>query len=495
MRPLILLLSISMLAFAAQTPNVVLILADDLGYGDPQIYNPSSKIPTPHIDRLASQGMRFTDAHSPSSVCTPTRYGILTGRFAWRSWMKKGVLGPYGSPLIEEDRLTLAKMLKQRGYRTACIGKWHLGWKWTTTAGTLVPAESLRFSDAEIDLITPPFDGPRAAGFDYYFGTDVPNYPPYMFLENESYVGPPAVDPKPKDVYGNPGRMQEGWQLERILPELTRRAVHFIEGAVDEPFFLYVPLTAPHTPIVPSRPWHGKSDAGDYGDLVAEVDGTVGAVMAALERSGTADNTLLIMTSDNGSPARAGDPHLRNADWARTGALLRLFGHNPAGDWRGMKADAWEGGHRVPFLVRWPGRIESGSTNDALICHSDIMATIAAVMGDDLPASAAEDSFNILPLLLGEAEAVEGRAALIHHSQHGMFAIRQGDWKLILGLGSGGFSQPRVIEPTPSGPQGQLYNLAADPAEKNNLWSQHPDIVQRLAAQLDQYKASGRTRP
>lgn len=479
----------------ARAPNVVLILADDLGYGDPRCYNPRSKIPTPHMDRLSAEGMRFTDAHSPSSVCTPTRYGILTGRFAWRTRLKSGVLRPYDWPLIEEDRLTLAKLLREAGYRTACIGKWHLGWKWTRQDGQTEPWDVGSLTDSEVDLTRPPKDGPRAAGFDYYFGTDVPNYPPYLFIENESFVGPPPDRSKPDDMFGDPGRMQDGWKLERILPELTRRAVRFIEESAGKPFFLYLSLTAPHTPIVPSTPWQGKTEAGDYGDLVAEVDGAVGAVMEALERTGTASETLLVMTSDNGSPARAGDPHLRNADWARTRAVLRLFGHNPSAGWRGIKADVWEGGHRVPLLARWPGKIAAGSESGALVCLTDILATVAAATDRELPRDAAEDSFNLLPVLTGEAGETAGRAALVHHSHRGLFAIRQGDWKLIAGLGSGGFTQPALVTPKPGAPEGQLYNLAADPAESNNLWRQRPEIVKRLAARLAEYTASGQSRP
>ncbi len=483
---------------APSNPNIVLVLADDLGYGDPQCYNPESKIPTPNMDRLAAQGMRFTDAHSPSSVCTPTRYGILTGRFAWRTWLKRGVLGPYGAPLIERGRLTLAKMLKERGYATGCIGKWHLGWNWTRKAGGFVPPETRGTKDEEIDLTKPPVNGPRMAGFDYYFGTDVPNYPPYIFIEDEHFVGPPPVKPKPENMFGNPGRMQAGWRLEQILPTLTRKAVEFIEQHAGKgPFFLYLPLTAPHTPIVPSRPWQGKSRAGDYGDLVAEVDGTLGAVMAALERTGAAGNTVLIMTSDNGSPARAGDPFIRNPEWAKTGAVVRMFGHNPSDGWRGMKGDAWEGGHRIPFIVRWPGKVPAGTTNNSLICLVDLMATIAAAIGRQLPASAAEDSFNFLPAWRGAKDYNPGRAALIHHSFRGMFAVRQGEWKLILGRGSGGFSKPATIDPAklkPGEPRGQLYDLAADPAERHNVWSQWRKIVKKLTALLTEYQQTGTSR-
>lgn len=485
---------------AASKPNIIFILADDLGIGDPQCYNPASKIPTPHIDQLASEGIRFTDAHSPSSVCSPTRYGILTGRFAWRTGLDRGVLVPYDWPLIEPDRLTVAKMLKQEGYRTGCIGKWHLGMKWALNDGRTGPWARGAVKDEEVDLTKPVTGGPLAAGFDYYFGVDVPNYPPYIFIEGEQLLGPVPDRPKPDNMFGNPGRMQEGWRLERILPMLTRKAVEFIEDRAgsEAPFFLYLPLTAPHTPIVPSKPFQGNSRAGDYGDLVAEVDGTVGAVMAALERLDLAGNTLLIVTSDNGSPARAGDPHIRDADWAATGAVTRLFGHHPSGDYRGMKADVWEGGHRVPFLARWPGKIPAAATSSALICLSDFMATAASILGYRLPENAAGDSFNILPLLLGDAGFRPNRAAVIHHSLNGAFCVRQGRWKLILTLGSGGFSKPRTVDPAtlkPGDPRGQLYDLAADPSERHNLWKERQDIVRRLTQQLGDYQRNGRSRP
>ena len=480
----------------APKPNIVLILADDLGFGDPRVYNPESKIPTPNIDRLAAEGMRFTDAHSPSSVCTPTRYGILAGRYAWRTRLRRGVLGPYGAPLIEADRLTLAKMLQQQGYRTACIGKWHLGWEWILRDGRPIERDSNSNADADIDLTKPPTSGPKAAGFDYYFGTDVPNYPPYIFIENESFFGPPPVLPKPGEMYGNPGRMQAGWKLERILPTLQEKAVAYIEQQAGRgPFFLYFPLTAPHTPIVPSAAWQGTSEAGDYGDLVAEVDGVVGAVMDALERTGTAENTLLIVTSDNGSPARAGDPHLRSPDWARPGAVVRLFNHHPSNGWRGMKGDVWEGGHRVPLLVRWPGRIEPGTVNRRLACLADIMATVAAVTGYNLAPDDAPDSVNLLPLLRGGEQAGPLRAAVVHHSLTGVFCVRRDNWKLIAGLGSGGFTKPRKVDPQPGGPEGQLYDLAADPTEQHNLWLERPAVVAELTAALEAWKAAGHTRP
>jgi len=481
-------------ASAAERPvNVVVVLADDLGFGDPQCYRAESKIVTPHIDRLASQGMRFTDAHTPAAVCTPTRYALLTGRFAWRTRMKSGVLGPYSAPLIEPDRLTLAGMLKAHGYRTACIGKWHLGMQWATKQPDvqLPPLWNRRFDQSQIDLAGPITAGPLTAGFDAYFGTAVPNFPPYCFIENDRVLGAVPDRPKPNDMYGNAGLMQEGWDLHRILPSLKQRAETFVRQAADDerPFFLYLPLTAPHTPIVPNRQFLGRSRAGDYGDLVSEVDDVLGGVMTALAETGVADNTLLIFTSDNGSPARAGDPHLRGANWAQTNAVLRMFDHNPNAPWRGMKADIYEGGHRVPHVVRWPGTVRPGSLNDQTVCLVDWMATVAAIVGHTLPSDAAEDSFNLLPTLRDPRQSV--RDDLVHHSGGGMFAIRRGPWKLIAGRGSGGWTR---VKAAANDPPGQLYNLDEDPTEQHNVHAQHPEVVEQLTARLRQYQQQGRSR-
>lgn len=487
---------------APARPNIVFILADDLGHGDPRCYNERSRIPTPSIDRLARQGMRFTDAHSPSSVCTPTRYALLTGRYAWRSRLKRGVLWTYGMPLIEPGRLTVAELLRRHGYTTGCIGKWHLGMAWARRDGKNTPANANRLDDAVIDLSRPIRAGPLTAGFDHYFGTDVPNFPPYCFIENDRIVGPEPTRPKPENVFGSPGRMQAGWKLEAILPALTERAVEFIKrhsaSEPRRPFFLYFPLTAPHTPIVPAAPYRGKSQAGDYGDLVHQVDATVGAVMAALDGAGVADETLLIFTSDNGSPARAGDPHIRNREWAATGAVIRMFGHEPNRPWRGMKSDAWEGGHRVPFIVRWPGRVKPGTVNDSLISHVDFLATVAAALEVSLPPGSAEDSYNQLPTLTGTAAGRPIRQDLIHHSGNGLFAIRQGRWKLITGRGSGGFTRPARIPPEklkPGEPRGQLYDLRDDRGEKKNLHGERPEVVRRLTELLDHQRKKGRSRP
>ncbi len=488
----LLVLAVAGLAHAAERPNVVFILADDLGYGDPGCYNPESKIPTPNIDRLASQGMRFTDAHSASSVCTPTRYAFLTGRYCWRTRLKKYVLSIYGMPLLEPERVTLPEMLKAHGYATTAIGKWHLGMKWQRNDGRESPADANHVPDKVIDLGKPVLNGPCDHGFDSYFGTDVPNYPPYCFIQNDRVLGPVPDRPKPKTMFGTPGRMQKGWKLERILPTLGQQAADTIRRhaaeSEDKPFFLYLPLTAPHTPIVPNKAFHGKSQATLYGDFVAEVDSVVGDVLKTLDETGLAASTIVVFTSDNGSPGRNG----RNA-CGPTGSCFRQSGHNPSGPWRGRKGDIHEGGHRVPLIVRWPGNVRPGSASDELICLGDFYATLAAMLGHKLPNDAGEDSFNMLPILLGKSLPGPVRHSIVHHSHHGMFAIRSGPWKLILGQGTGSnFTKDRI---PPNAPKGQLYNLEDDPKEQKNLYRERPDVVERLSKMLDEQIESGRTRP
>ncbi len=478
-----------------RTPNIVIILADDLGYGDPGCYNGQSKIPTPHIDRLASEGLRFTDAHTPSSVCTPTRYGLLTGRYCWRTKLKRSVLWPWDPPLIAADRLTLPTMLKQHGYHTACVGKWHLGWDWPLKngryisdefTGHTIPRDNRQSFARRIDFQKPTRGGPTERGFDLYFGDDVPNFPPYCFIADNRTVGIPSVE-KPKGMFGHPGPALPGWDLSLVMPTLTQRAVQYIEQRgkkPGEPFFLYMPLTAPHTPIAPSPHFIGKSKAGWYGDFVHEVDWTVGQVLSSLKRTGLADNTLVIFTSDNGSPQRNG------VNMNGPTGSVKKYGHDPSRPWRGMKSDIWEAGHRVPFIARWPKHVPAGETSNEPIVLTDLMRTIGRLVGHKLPNTAAEDSFDVLPALLGKESATPIRDHLIHHSGGGLFAIRQGNWKLILGKGSGGFTR---YKPPKDAPDGQLYNLADDPGEKQNLYLKQPKIVKRLSALLERYKKQGHT--
>jgi arylsulfatase A-like enzyme len=476
---------------AAAHPNIVFILADDLGYGDPGCYNPESKIPTPSIDRLAAEGVRFTDAHSPSSVCTPTRYALLTGRYAWRSRLKRGVLAPWGETLIEPGRLTVGELLRRQGYRTDCIGKWHLGWKWPTKDGAPPKSGPDRLSN--VDFTKPVTEGPTTRGFDSYFGTDVPNYPPYCFIENDRAVGVPDAPSTPE--FNRPGPMLPGWKWVDILPELTRRSVKSIEDAARaeprRPFFLYLALTSPHFPVVPAPEFKGRSRAGDYGDFVAQTDEAVGQVVDALAKAGVARDTLVIFTSDNG-PEITGEVKVGAYD------RLRQYGHASMGRLRGAKRDLWEGGHRVPFVARWPGRVKPGTTSDETVCHVDFLATVAALLGAKLPEDAGEDSFSLLPALLGERSDRPIRESTVHHSASGRFAIRKGDWVLIDHKTGDDNREPEWFSRergyAPHDQPGELYDLRRDPAQRENLYGKHPDRVSDLKGLLDRHKAAGRSR-
>ena len=454
-------------------PNIVFILADDLGYGDLQCYNPLSKVPTPHIDRLAGEGRRFTDAHSPSGVCTPTRYGVLTGRYAWRSRLHSGVLWGFSPNLIDTSRTTVASLLQSHGYATAGIGKWHLG---------LGEAEQTDYSQ-------PLRPGPIDHGFDYYFGIPASlDMEPYVFFENDHVIELPS-----DSIEGSTMRRDDGGGFWRagpiapsfrhidVLPVLAEKAVEYFEQHhathPDVPFFLYVPLSAPHTPWLPTEAFAGVSQAGPYGDFVAQVDWTVGQIIATLDRLKLNKETLLFVTSDNG------------AHWLQSD--IDRYDHRANGMLRGQKADIWEGGHRVPFIVRWPGHIEAGTESDEITTHTDFLATIAAVIGAELKDGTAEDSYNILPALLGQPLDQPIREATVHHSSRGVFAIRRGPWKYIDGLGSGGFTEPIMIEPHPGAPAGQLYDLEEDLGERVNLYDEYPEIVSQLDGMLEAYKKQG----
>ncbi len=452
-------------------PNIVFILADDMGYGDPGCYG-SKKIPTPNMDALAADGMRFTDAHSGSAVCTPTRYGIMTGRYCWRTRLKRSVLLGYSEPLIEEGRLTVASLLKQNGYHTACVGKWHLGLEWklrNPPAGT---------EESNIDFPAPVKRGPQSYGFDEFFGISASlDMPPYIYIDGDRVVGEPTGYMERQGLV-RAGVREPGFRMVDVLPALTRKAVEYIDSRgrdPSRPFFLYFPLTSPHTPVVPAEEFRGKSGAGDYGDFVVQTDWTLGEIMKALARNEFAQNTLLIMTSDNGS----------------TNPVMTQFDHRPNGPWRGRKSDAWDGGHREPFIARWPAKIKAGTVNPELICLGDLMATCAEIVGAKLPRNAGEDSYSILPALLGTTGGTPIREAVIHHSIEGTFAVRQGPWKLVIGRGSGGWSSKGL----PEDPEGQLYNLENDPGEMDNQYTQRPEMVRRLTQLLDRYKKKGRSSP
>ena len=487
-------------------PNIIFILADDMGYGDMGCNNPDSKIPTPNLDRLAEQGMRFTDAHAGSSICTPSRYSILTGRYAWRSRLKRGIVWEWDGPLIERGRPTVASMLRDQGYRTACLGKWHLGWDWPTLDGTH-PNEALPFGERDrekrwdfglenIDYTKRMTGGPLDCGFDSYFGVDVPNFAPYTWFEDDHLTDMPTEE-KPTDMYGNPGKAKAGWDLEQMIPEFTRRAVELItahsaaqQGHEPTPYFLYFPLTSPHSPIVPNEQFRGTSGAGNYGDFVCEVDWVVGQVVDALERTGTRDNTLLIFTSDNGPEDRTPDDE---------GVYERARQRHHYSNWhlRGVKRDAWEGGHRVPFVASWPDMVPPGSRCDQLIGLGDLMATCAEMIGVELPEGAGQDSVSMLPLLRGRTDTpVRGFA--IHHSGSGKFAVRKGHWVFIdAPSGDDGNREPDWLKSergyTPHEFPGELFDLRDDISERRNLYAEHPEVVSELSGILRRERTDGGT--
>lgn len=485
---------------AKARPNIVFILSDDLGYGDIGAYKQKpSKIPTPHIDRLAREGVRFTDAHSPSSVCSPTRYALLTGRYAWRSRLRAGVIGPWGKPLIAPQRSTVAGFLRDHGYTTAAIGKWHLGLTWPTTDGK--PAASGADALSNVDFTKIVGDAPTTRGFDYYFGVDVPNYPPYCYLENDRTLGIPSTpDAGEPEGYNIRGPMLPGWKLVDILPELTRRAVGYIErttAAGKQPFFLYLPLTSPHYPVVPAPEFRGKTTVGDYGDFVHQTDWCVGQVMAALEKAGVADDTLVIFTSDNG-PETAAEVNPGAYD------RIKQYGHHSIDGLRGAKRDLWEAGHRVPFVVRWPRRIPSPGVSDVPICHVDFFATAAEIVGGKIPDNAAEDSVSILSALNVAAKtARRDDRPIVHQGANGHLAIRRGDWVLIAAK-SGQENGPAAGEPqwlkdergyTAHNLPGELYNLRDDRIQKNNLYAEKPELVRELTELLERLIRDGRSTP
>lgn len=457
------------------SPNIIFIMADDMGYGDLGCYG-ATKIQTPNMDKLANQGMRFTDAHSASAVCTPSRYAVLTGRYCWRTHLKEWVLWGFEPPLIEPERLTVASLLKSYGYATAAIGKWHLGLGWTTIDGN-PPLDN----GANVDYHATIHGGPTALGFDTNYNiTGSLDMAPYCFIQDDHTDGIPNVEKSPYNPQQREGLMTSGWRDDQVDVVFTMKAIEFIEKQStersDQPFFLYLTPSAPHRPCIPPEFIQGASQAGPRGDMVAMADWMVGEIESVLERHNLVDNTLIIVTSDNGA---------RLSDY-----FGMDYGHNSCGDLRGQKADIWDGGHREPFIARWPGVIQPGTRSDDLICLGDLMATCADILGAILPSEAAEDSYSFLPTLLGRHSH---RPPIVHHSGDGMYAIRDGRWKLILGRGSGGFSEPRRVDPSPGEPQGQLYDMDADCQETRNQWLEKPEIVTDLEALLDGYIQTGRS--
>ncbi|CAK9037555.1 N-acetylgalactosamine-6-O-sulfatase [Durusdinium trenchii] len=464
----------SSLAQAAETqaevhvPNIVYVLADDLGYGDVSCFNENAAWRTPHIDKLASQGMRFTDAHSGSSVCSPTRYGILTGRYAWRTHSKNGVLSGVSPPPISPERLTVARLLQQIGYHTACIGKWHLGWNWATRDDE---------QGGGVDFSGPVQNGPGAVGFDYYYCLAASlDMPPYVYVEDNRVTSLPNRTTVNKGMgFWRQGDTGADFEHEDVLANFTKRSVAYIQerAVLKSPFFLYLAIPSPHTPILPTREFLGKSGTNANGDFVLQTDDAVGQIVRAIEEAGIAQQTLLIVTSDNGCAPLA--------DYKE----LAKFGHDPSAEFRGHKADIFEGGHRVPFVIRWPQRVSPATSCEATICLTDLMRTCADVLGVTLSDNAAGDSVSFLPAIKQPELKEPLRASVVHHSINGSFAIRQGKWKLNLCPGSGGWSDPSDAKARRMGlPLVQLYDLEQDSAETSNLARKFPEIVDELAEKL-----------
>lgn len=467
---------------AASKPNIIVILADDMGVGD--VSHNGGKAPTPHIDQLASEGMRFTDAHTSSSVCTPTRYAILTGRYNWRSPLKNGVLGGNSPTLIRNGETILPKFLGTGGYHSSVIGKWHLGLDWEKLDKPASAAEGeTKGTGWSIDFTKKAKHGPVELGFseDFLYPASL-DMAPYVYLRNDKTIDLPTIS----NTFWGKNRMGpavKGMEPQQVLGDLAREARAFIgrQAKTDEPFFLYLPLTSPHTPITPSKEWLGKSGIGTYGDFIMETDWVVGQVLAELKAQNIADNTVVIFTTDNGCSPSAGFP------------ALAKHHHHPSGEFRGHKADIFEGGHRVPFIVRWPGHVKPATTSDRTICQTDIYATCAEITGQALADANAPDSISILPTLAGKEQ--DARPATIHHSINGSFAIRKGPWKLCLCPGSGGWSNPTPAQAWKNKklPRVQLYNLTEDPAETTNLQDKHPDMVNELVAELANLVHNGRS--
>ena len=467
-------------SFAVEHSNVIVVMADDLGIGDISPTNPACKIRTPNLQKMADQGLTFLDAHTPSSVCTPTRYGLLTGRYNWRSRLARGVLSGTSEHLIPADRPTLGHLMREAGYHTAMIGKWHLGWDWHQI-------------DGKIDFTQPVKNGPDINGFDRYYGhCGSLDMPPYVWVDTGRITALPDREEgvtKNQDRYGwyRKGPIGSDFKIDEVLPHLFDKAMAHVSAHAEaakagKPFFLYLALPAPHTPIVPVPPFKDASGLNPYADFVMQVDYHMGQLLASLKEAGLDENTLVIFTSDNGCSPEA------NFE------LLKEHSHDPSAGYRGHKADIYEGGHRVPFIVRWPRHIEGGRTTKTLACLTDVYATLEAITGQSRQSRGGEDGFSLLPVFNGENDS--GRDTLISHSIGGSFAIRQGPWKLCLSAGSGGWSAPRENEAEKQGlPPMQLFNLDDDPGERENLVAAQPEQVKVLLRLLGQQVNSGRCTP
>ena len=488
-------------AFAVTKPHVLLILADDLGYGDVHCYNAKAKVPTPNIDRLASEGMRFTDAHSPATVCTPSRYSLMTGQMAFRVPNGGTVFQGAGGPcLIAPGRLTLPAMLRQQGYATAAVGKWHVGLTFRDKAGE--PIHRGRLEDVRrIDFTRRVEGGPLDHGFERFFGTACCPTTDwlYAFIDGDRIPGPPIepIDKSklPKHPYANDcraGLIAPDFPMEEVDLVFLKKSREFMEehmrSSPDKPFFLYHATQAVHLPSFAAPEVRNKTQAGPHGDFIGELDHIVGELMKELQKLGIEDKTLVLLSSDNG-PETTSVVHMRSD-----------HDHDGARPWRGMKRDAWEGGHRVPLIIRWPGHVQGGSTSNQLASLTDVMSTLAAITGADLPRDAAEDSFNLVPVLEGKATGPI-RPYLLTQAFGGQrtLSIRRGMWKYIDHRGSGGnnytsaeLKQYALPEAAPEA-AGQLYDLENDPGETTNLYFKRSEVAAELQALLNKSKTEGRS--
>lgn len=468
----------------AKKPNIVYILADDLGYGDVQCYNAQGKIPTPNIDRIATEGMKFTDAHTNSGICTPTRYGIMTGRYAWRTPLKKAVIKGMAKPLIKSDRATVAGYLKTQGYQTACIGKWHLGLDWN------YKNKALKAGAAE-DLFNPFKAGPVDRGFDYFFGMSASfNLAPHLYIENRMVLGDvekvtKKEELRARNINGSGGWVAKGFQQDQVLSTFTHKTCEWIEQNADQPFFAYMPLNAPHYPLIPRPEFRGKSEIGLHGDFMMEIDWAVGEVLNTLDRLKLTENTIVIFTSDNGISEKV---HVED---------MQAKGHYPSGIYRGMKGNIWEGAHRVPFIVRWPETVRPGTSCDQAICSTDLMATCADLLGSPLVDDAGVDSVSFLSALRGQPISGNQTRMIVHHSGTGYFGARKGKWKLVLDESG---KRPSRFNPKDQpvinhNPNRMLFDMEQDAIESTNVGAQHPEVVESMMVELGGMIYNGRSTP
>lgn len=475
-------------------PNIVIIYADDMGYGDLNCQNPNSKIPTPNLDKLASEGMRFTDAHSSSGICSPSRFALLTGTYHWRR--QHGIVGSFGKPFFEDSDITLPQVLQSKGYTTACIGKWHLGWDWefkNAPSGEVMQWGKVRkyYLPNDIDWSKPVKGGPLDRGFDYYFGDGTINFPPYAWVENDRFTEIPTDimtpdEGKQKTREGSwefrPGPKMRDWDPYQVLPTLTEKTVEYINRQKkDQPFFLYFALPSPHAPIIPNKEFIGKSQAGGYGDFMFQTDWVVGEVLKALKKKGMEDNTIVIFSSDNGPEAYA---------WERA----QKYGHFSMGNFRGLKRDVWEGGHHIPFIVKWPGQIKPNSSSDEVISQIDIMATLARITGIELPENAAPDSYDLTPIIRGEKYMSPLREATVHNTFDNIWGLRKGDWLYINDSTGGHRVLPEFFKEMTGyedfSTEGLLFYMLNDSEQRTNLYEKYPEKVREMDSLLQKYRNS-----